>query len=160
MQWLKCSAKMVDHLVDRLRFAVSRTREHERAILQMAVRQAKMPKTIFVRGFTGNEANKQWLGSVLKGKQKWVAALSEYNSDILELQVRLGRLQLENRVTIYELKEINRAMSIGEAKARRAKKEMVEANLRLVISIAKKYTNRQAGDLHCQEIHQSRFAVP
>jgi len=140
--YLKLPAKMVDHLVDRLRFAVSRTREHERAILQMAVRQAKMPKTIFVRGFTGNEANKQWLGSVLKGKQKWVAALSEYNSDILELQVRLGRLQLENRVTIYELKEINRAMSIGEAKARRAKKEMVEANLRLVISIAKKYTNR------------------
>ena len=139
---LKLPAKMVDHLVDRLRFAVSRTREHERAILQMAVRQAKMPKTTFVRSFTGNEANRQWLDSVLSGKQKWVSALSEYNSDILELQVRLGRLQLENRVTIHELKEINRAMSIGEAKARRAKKEMVEANLRLVISIAKKYTNR------------------
>ncbi len=140
--YLKLPAKMVDHLVDRLRFAVSRTREHERAILQMVVRQAKMPKTTFVRSFTGNEANKQWLDSVLSGKQKWVSALSEYSSDILELQVRLGRLQLANRVTIYELKEINRAMSIGEAKARRAKKEMVEANLRLVISIAKKYTNR------------------
>lgn len=140
--FLKLPAKMVDHLVDRLRFAVSRTREQERAIMQMAVRQAKMPKTTFVKSFTRNEADKQWLGSVLSGKQKWVSALSEYTDDILELQVRLGRLQLSNRVTIYETKEINRAMSIGEAKARRAKKEMVEANLRLVISIAKKYTNR------------------
>ena len=140
--FLKLPAKMVDHLVDRLRFAVSRTREHERAILQMAVRQAKMPKTTFVKSFTENEADKKWLNSVLSGKQKWVSALSEYTDDILELQTRLGRLQCANRVTIYELKEINRAMSIGEAKARRAKKEMVEANLRLVISIAKKYTNR------------------
>jgi len=140
--FLKLPAKMVDHLVDRLRFAVTQTREHERAIMQMAVRQAKMPKTTFVRSFTGNEADKLWLGSVLSGKQKWVSALSEYTVDIGELQVRLARLQLANRVTIHELKEINRAMSIGEAKARRAKKEMVEANLRLVISIAKKYTNR------------------
>jgi len=141
-RYLKLPAKMVDHLVDRLRYAVSRTREHERAILQMAVRQAKMPKSSFVRSFTENEANKEWLDTVLVGKQKWVSALSEYSDDILELQVRLGRLQLANRVTISNLKDINRAMSIGEAKARRAKKEMVEANLRLVISIAKKYTNR------------------
>ncbi len=140
--FLKLPAKMVDHLVDRLRFAVSRTREHERAIMQMAVIQAKMPKTSFVRSFTESEADENWLDSVLSGKQKWVSALSDYTADILELQVRLARLQLKNRLTIYELKEINRAMSIGEAKARRAKKEMVEANLRLVISIAKKYTNR------------------
>jgi RNA polymerase primary sigma factor len=140
--FLKLPAKMVDHLVDRLRYAVSRTREHERAIMQMAVRQAKMPKTSFIKSFSENEANKKWLKSVLGGKQKWVSALSEYSDDIIELQVRLGRLQLANRVTISELKDINRAMSIGEAKARRAKKEMVEANLRLVISIAKKYTNR------------------
>ena len=140
--YLKLPAKMVDHLVDRLRYAVTRTREQERGIMQMAVRQAKMPKTTFIKSFTENEANSGWLDSVLTGKQKWVAPLSEYRSDILELQVRLGRLQLANRVTIFELKDINRAMSIGEAKARRAKKEMVEANLRLVISIAKKYTNR------------------
>jgi len=140
--FLKLPAKMVDHLVDRLRYAVSRTREHERAIMQMAVRQAKMPKQTFVRSFTENEANHKWLDSVLSGKQKWVAALAEYSNEILELQTRLGRLQLGNRVTIADLKDINRSMSIGEAKARRAKKEMVEANLRLVISIAKKYTNR------------------
>ncbi len=140
--YLKLPAKMVDHLVDRLRYAVSRTREHERAILQMVVRQAKMPKLSFIKSFHENEANLEWLDPILKGKQKWVAPLSEYADDIREVQARLARREVANRVTIAELKDINRAMSIGEAKARRAKKEMVEANLRLVISIAKKYTNR------------------
>jgi len=139
---LKLPAKMVDHLVDRLRYAVSRSREHERAILQMAVRQAKMPKLTFIKSFHEHEADPKWLGPVLKGKQKWVAPLSEYTDDIREVQARLARREVANRITIAELKDINRAMSIGEAKARRAKKEMVEANLRLVISIAKKYTNR------------------
>jgi len=140
--YLKLPAKMIDHLVDRLRYAVSRSREHERAILQMAVRQAKMPKLSFIKSFHENEANTGWLDSILTGKQKWVAALSEYTDDIKEVQTRLARRETANRITIAELKDINRAMSIGEAKARRAKKEMVEANLRLVISIAKKYTNR------------------
>jgi len=140
--YLKLPAKMVDHLVDRLRYAVSRPREHERAILQMVVRQAKMPKLSFIKSFHNNEANLEWIDPILTGKQKWVAALSEYKDDIREVQARLVRRETANRVTIAELKDINRAMSIGEAKARRAKKEMVEANLRLVISIAKKYTNR------------------
>jgi RNA polymerase primary sigma factor len=140
--YLKLPAKMVDHLVDRLRYAVSRSREHERAILQMVVRQAKMPKLSFIKSFHENEANSKWLDPILKGKQKWVGPLSEYADDIREVQVRLARREAANRITIAELKDINRAMSIGEAKARRAKKEMVEANLRLVISIAKKYTNR------------------
>ena len=139
---LKLPAKMIDHLVDRLRYAVSRSREHERAILQMVVRQAKMPKLAFIRSFHENEANPEWIDSVLTGKQKWVSALSEYKADIIEVQARLDRRQDANRISIATLKDINRAMSIGEAKARRAKKEMVEANLRLVISIAKKYTNR------------------
>ncbi len=141
-RYLKLPAKMIDHLVDRLRYAVSRSREHERAILQMVVRQAKMPKLSFIKSFHQNEANTGWLDSVLTGKQKWVISLSEYADDIREVQVRLARRETANRITIAELKDINRAMSIGEAKARRAKKEMVEANLRLVISIAKKYTNR------------------
>ncbi len=140
--YLKLPAKMVDHLVDRLRFAVSRSREHERAILQMVVRQAKMPKLSFIKSFHQNETNTGWLESVLTGKQKWVAPLSEYRDEIHEVQTRLARRETANRITIAELKDVNRAMSIGEAKARRAKKEMVEANLRLVISIAKKYTNR------------------
>jgi RNA polymerase primary sigma factor len=140
--FLKLPAKMVDHLVDRLRYAVSRSREHERAILQMVVRQAKMPKLSFIKSFHENESNIGWLDPILEGKQKWVAALSEYKEDIHEVQTRLARREVANRITIAELKDVNRAMSIGEAKARRAKKEMVEANLRLVISIAKKYTNR------------------
>ena len=140
--YLKLPAKMVDHLVDRLRFAVSRSREHERAILQMVVRQAKMPKLSFIKSFHQNEANLKWIDSVVDGTQKWVAPLSEYREEIHEVQTRLIRRETANRITIAELKDINRAMSIGEAKARRAKKEMVEANLRLVISIAKKYTNR------------------
>jgi RNA polymerase primary sigma factor len=140
--YLKLPAKMVDHLVDRLRYAVSRSREHERAILQMVVREAKMPKLSFIKSFHTNEANFEWIVPILKGKQKWVSALSEYTNEIREVQTRLVRRETANRITIAELKSINRAMSIGEAKARRAKKEMVEANLRLVISIAKKYTNR------------------
>ncbi|MGB5290103.1 MAG: RNA polymerase sigma factor RpoD [Lysobacterales bacterium] len=139
---LKLPAKMVDHLVDRLRYAVSRSREHERAILQMVVRQAKMPKLAFIKSFHNNESNPEWIDSATTGKQKWVAPLKEYKDDILEVQTRLARREVANRISIAQLKDINRAMSIGEAKARRAKKEMVEANLRLVISIAKKYTNR------------------
>jgi RNA polymerase primary sigma factor len=139
---IKYPAKMVDHLVDRLRYVVSQTRDLERMILQMAVVQAKMPKSIFLKSFTENEANSKWLTPILKGTQKWVPALKEYAPEIRAVQVKLARLEKEARLTIADLKDINRTMSIGEAKARRAKKEMVEANLRLVISIAKKYTNR------------------
>jgi RNA polymerase primary sigma factor len=139
---IKYPAKMVDHLVDRLRYVVSQTRDLERMILQMAVMQAKMPKSIFLKSFTENEANSKWLTPILKGKQKWVPALKEYAPEIRQVQQKLARLEKEARLTIADLKDINRTMSIGEAKARRAKKEMVEANLRLVISIAKKYTNR------------------
>ena len=139
---IKYPAKMVDHLVDRLRYIVSQTRDLERMILQMAVVQAKMPKSIFLKSFTENEANTEWLDPILKGKQKWVPALAEYKDEICAVQEKLVRMEKESRLAIAELKDINRTMSIGEAKARRAKKEMVEANLRLVISIAKKYTNR------------------
>jgi RNA polymerase primary sigma factor len=139
---IKYPAKMVDHLVDRLRYVVSQTRDLERMILQMAVVQAKMPKSIFLKSFTENEANPKWLTPILKGKQKWVLALKDYAPEIRAVQEKLARMERESRLTIADLKDINRTMSIGEAKARRAKKEMVEANLRLVISIAKKYTNR------------------
>jgi len=139
---IKYPAKMVDHLVDRLRYMISQTRDLERMILQMAVVQSKMPKSIFLKSFIGNEANTEWLTPILAGTQKWVTPLAEYATEIRAVQEKLGRLEVESRLAIAELKDINRSMSIGEAKARRAKKEMVEANLRLVISIAKKYTNR------------------
>jgi RNA polymerase primary sigma factor len=139
---LKLPPKMVDHLVDQLRFTVSKQRELERAIMALAVRQAKMPKRSFITSYSGNEANSKWLTPLLRGKQKWVPGLKQNAREIREIQKKLGRLEDESRITIAELKDINRKMSIGEAKARRAKKEMVEANLRLVISIAKKYTNR------------------
>jgi len=138
----KLPPKMVDHLVDRLRFAVGKQRDLERMILQMAVMQAKLPKRSFIEAYSGNESNPKWMDSLLRGKQKWVAGLKEHKKEINAVQDKLRHLETHNRITIAGLKDINRKMSIGEAKARRAKKEMVEANLRLVISIAKKYTNR------------------
>jgi len=138
----KLPPKMVDHLVDRLRFAVSKQRDLERMIVQMAVLQAKMPKKLFIESYSGHEANPRWLTPLLRGKQKWVPALKQHAEEIRAVQEKLAQLEKVHRITIAHLKDINRKMSIGEAKARRAKKEMVEANLRLVISIAKKYTNR------------------
>ena len=108
---IKYPAKMVDHLVDRLRYVVSRTRDLERMILQMAVVQAKMPKSVFLKSFTENEANPDWLKPILKGKQKWVPALAEYEDEIRTVQEKLGRLEKEARITIAELKDINRTMS-------------------------------------------------
>jgi RNA polymerase primary sigma factor len=139
---IKFPARMVDHLIDRLRYTVSQARDLERLILQMAVLQARMPKVTFLKSFAENEANPKWLMPMLRGKQKWVTALKEYAPEIKTVQEKLARIENDSRLTIAELKDINRQMSIGEAKSRRAKKEMVEANLRLVISIAKKYTNR------------------
>jgi RNA polymerase primary sigma factor len=139
---LKLPPKMVDHLVDQLRYTVSQQRDLERMIVRLAVHQAKMPKRTFIMTYSGNESNAKWLTPHLRGKQRWVPALKQSAKEIRELQEKLRRIEANARITIAELKEINRKMSIGEAKARRAKKEMVEANLRLVISIAKKYTNR------------------
>jgi RNA polymerase primary sigma factor len=139
---LKLPPKMVDHLVDRLRFTVSQQRDIERVIVRLAVQQAKMPKRTFIMTYSGNESNNKWVTPHLRGKQRWVPALKQSAKEIRELQQKLGRIEAVTLITIADLKEINRKMSIGEAKARRAKKEMVEANLRLVISIAKKYTNR------------------
>ncbi|MBA1199084.1 RNA polymerase sigma factor RpoD [Pseudomonas plecoglossicida] len=139
---IKLVPKQFEVLVERVRGALDRLRQQERAIMQLCVRDARMPRADFLRLFPGNEVDQTWSGDLSKRSTKWAAALGEKNDAIVACQQKLVDLENETGLTVAEIKDINRRMSIGEAKARRAKKEMVEANLRLVISIAKKYTNR------------------
>ena len=139
---IKLVPKQFEVLVERVRSALDRLRAQERAIMQLCVRDARMPRADFLRLFPGNEVDQTWSGDLSKRSTKWAAALGEKDAAIVACQQKLIDLETETGLTVAEIKEINRRMSIGEAKARRAKKEMVEANLRLVISIAKKYTNR------------------
>ncbi|RTA88579.1 RNA polymerase sigma factor RpoD [Pseudomonas aeruginosa] len=139
---IKLVPKQFDALVARVRSALEGVRAQERAIMQLCVRDARMPRADFLRLFPNHEIDEKWVDSVLKSKPKYAEAIERLRDDILRNQQKLAALESEVELTVAEIKEINRAMSIGEAKARRAKKEMVEANLRLVISIAKKYTNR------------------
>lgn len=139
---IKLVPKQFDALVARVRSALEGVRAQERAIMQLCVRDARMPRADFLRLFPNHETDEKWVDSVLKSKPKYAEAIERLRDDILRNQQKLAALESEVELTVAEIKEINRPMSIGEAKARRAKKEMVEANLRLVISIAKKYTNR------------------
>ena len=139
---LKLTPKLIDRLTSRLREVIERVRANERAVMRMCVQDAKMPRKRFIEIFPGNESRVQWLHVQVRKNYPWGDALKPFSKDIKRHQLRLGVTEREGMVSITEIKEINRRMSIGEAKARRAKKEMVEANLRLVISIAKKYTNR------------------
>ncbi|MBA1443838.1 MAG: RNA polymerase sigma factor RpoD [Chromatiales bacterium] len=129
-------------LVNTLRSAIVRIRAQERIIMGLCVDRARMPRKEFIVSFPDNETNLDWIHDQIKSGKGYSEALEEYADEILRSQKRLLALETECMLTIGEIKEVNRKMSIGEAKARRAKKEMVEANLRLVISIAKKYTNR------------------
>ena len=139
---IKLVPKQYDALVARVRGVQDEIRAKERAIMQLCVRDARMPRADFLRSFPSNETNEKWLNELLAKKSNYAEALGEVKDDILRLQKQLIALEQDAQLTISEVKDINRRMSIGEARARRAKKEMVEANLRLVISIAKKYTNR------------------
>ncbi len=139
---IKLVPKQFEVLVERVRGSLDRLRQQERAIMQLCVRDARMPRADFLRLFPSNEVDMTWAGDLAKRSTKWAEALGRLNADIVRCQQKLVDLEAETGLTIVEIKDINRRMSIGEAKARRAKKEMVEANLRLVISIAKKYTNR------------------
>ncbi|HIY71148.1 MAG TPA: RNA polymerase sigma factor RpoD [Candidatus Luteimonas excrementigallinarum] len=138
----KLPLPFVDVLVKRLRDAANEVRSHERQVLHLTTRVAKMPRRDFLRVWDGNQTNLDWVDEMLKRKQKWASGLREVKDQIIAEQEAMIALEKDMRVTLPELKEINRTMAYGEAKASKAKKEMVEANLRLVISIAKKYTNR------------------
>jgi RNA polymerase primary sigma factor len=139
---LKLSPRMFDALMDQLRSHVSDIRQIEKEIMIMAVRDAGMPRKEFIATFPKNETSARWLAKHMKAGKKYSAPLARMKEEIEKRQRKLTTLEELFHLSINDIKEINREVSIGEAKARRAKKEMVEANLRLVISIAKKYTNR------------------
>ena len=139
---LKLAPRMFDALILNLRTHVSEVRQLEKEIMVIAVRDAGMPRKDFIASFPKNETNPRWLQKHIKGGKKYAALLTKFKEEIERRQKKLEGLEALYHLTINDLKEVNREVSIGEAKARRAKKEMVEANLRLVISIAKKYTNR------------------
>ncbi|ALV90971.1 MULTISPECIES: RNA polymerase sigma factor RpoD [Pantoea] len=134
--------KQFDYLVNSMRVMMERVRTQERLIMKLCIELCKMPKKNFITLFTGNETNPSWFKAALAMNKPWSEKLLEVEDDVTRSLQKLQQIEEETGLTIEQVKDINRRMSIGEAKARRAKKEMVEANLRLVISIAKKYTNR------------------
>ncbi len=138
----KLIPQLTDELIRNLRDLVERIRSHERVIMDICVSRAHMPRKDFITSFPDNETDLGWLDKQIKAGHSYSTVLAGCKEDILKAQGKLVQIQDETALSISEIKEINRKVSIGEAKARRAKKEMVEANLRLVISIAKKYTNR------------------
>ncbi len=138
----KLVPKLTDKLTEHVRVIVEEIRRQERAIMDICVKQCRMPRKDFLGHFVDAETDPKWLRSVVRQKKPYAAAIKERQEEIMMAQKRLQEIEENHDIAISSIKDINRRMSIGEAKARRAKKEMVEANLRLVISIAKKYTNR------------------
>ena len=138
----KLVPKHYEEIVRMARNGLYMVRRQERAILMACVREARVPRELFRKEFVGKETSIAWVNKLIRAKRDYSAALERQREEITRAQKKLRNLSAETGLTIADVKDINRRMSLGEAKARRAKKDMVEANLRLVISIAKKYTNR------------------
>src|SRR5688500_14840822 len=139
---IRFTARTVERLSDSVRSLVDEVRRHEREIHDISVEKAQMPRQHFIKVFAGTEGSKRWLATEMNAEQPWTESLRRVEPSILEALSKIQGVQQKIGISIKDLKEINKQMSTGEAKARRAKREMTEANLRLVISIAKKYTNR------------------
>ena len=141
-QFLKLSPTQFEIIADPARDALEIIREVEKYLFTIYVKRGKMPRKEFIQEYAGNEADASWSEKIAKSRKPWAKEVKENLTEIVRLQNKLSKLEKIIQLPISEIKDINRKMSIGEAKIRRAKKDMVEANLRLVISIAKKYTNR------------------
>lgn len=139
---IKLVPKHFERLVGQVRISVEQVRAQEKAVMQLCVKKAKVPRKTFIKSFPGNESRKTWLDDFQAAQSKYADRLEPLRADIARAQRKIAFEEDMVQLSVADLKEVNRKLSIGEAKARRAKKEMVEANLRLVISIAKKYTNR------------------
>lgn len=138
----RLAPKMQEDMVILLKDTIDTIRPLERKAMKICIAMSKMPREDFIRGFPGNETNKEWFEEVSSSKAKYAKALAEHKDEMFKVQDALLEIEKKHGLAIFSIKEINREISINEAKAKRAKREMIEANLRLVISIAKKYTNR------------------
>ena len=141
-KYLKLTPRQFDPLIVKVRLAVERVRSEERKIMKLCIRFGKMPRKEFITKFPGNESNLSWITELAKSDEPWAERVANQEIEVLRSQRKLAQVEKNSGMNVAAIKDINRRMTMGEAMARRAKKEMVEANLRLVISIAKKYTNR------------------
>ncbi len=141
-KYLKLTPRTLDPLIDMPRKSQARLRAQERMILRICVRECRMPRKEFIQAWQGNESNPRWLANMLKRKQPYAEKMGNNKEELARALRKINEVEQETGLVFSEIRDINRRMSLGEARMRRAKKDMVEANLRLVISIAKKYTNR------------------